>query len=174
MRDVGRYLFLLFTVVPLAEVYLLVWVGEHIGAYPTIGLVLLTGAVGAFLAKREGLRVLHNYQRTLAEGRVPAEGLLSAVLVLAGGILLIAPGLITDAVGLLLLLPPTRRAAAGVLRRRLQRMLRSGAARVTTFGFGARPASYPPRGGDGPTRPPRPGARKREDISDAEIVDRGE
>jgi len=133
--------------------------------------VLVTGAVGATLAKREGLRVLRDYQRTLAEGRLPPEGLLGAVLVLAGGVLLVAPGLITDVVGLLLLVPPTRRLVVRWLRRRLDRALKSGSVRVSTFGFGVggqRPV--PPEHREGEGTPPHFKPRER-DISDAEVVE---
>ncbi|HEY3451531.1 MAG TPA: FxsA family protein [Myxococcales bacterium] len=171
----GKLLLLLFTVLPPLEIYLLISVGRRLGPLPTVGLVLLSGVLGAFLAKREGLRVLRDYQRTLAEGRVPAEGLLGAVLALAGGLLLIAPGLITDVIGLLLLLPPSRRLAVRVLRRRLERAHQSGAVHVTTFGFAGRGArSAAPRDRrdlDGLPRPRSGPTRATADISDAEIVD---
>lgn len=121
-------LFLLFTLVPLLELYLLLRLGDVMGFWPTVGLVITTGIVGAALAKREGLRVLRTWQTTLAQGRMPEEGLLSAVLVLVGGVLLVAPGVLTDVAGILLLVPPTRKIVATQVRKRLE---------VRTFGFGA-------------------------------------
>lgn len=102
-------LFFTFTAVTLLELYLLVWTGRFIGFWPTLGLVLTTGLVGASLAKREGLKVLREWQAALAEMRVPEEGLTGALLVLVAGIFLMTPGLLTDVTGLLLLVPPFRR-----------------------------------------------------------------
>jgi UPF0716 protein FxsA len=108
---------LLFTLVPLAELYLLLEIGELMGAGPTIALVLITGMLGAALARREGARVLRSWQESMARMQMPEEGVLSGVLVLVGGVLLVTPGVITDAVGLSLLFPPTRRLFAKVVKR---------------------------------------------------------
>lgn len=142
----GKLFLLLFTVVPLVELYLLLTLAKVMGFWSTVALVLVTGVCGAALAKREGLRVLRTYQQTLMQGRVPEEGILGAVLVLVGGVLLLTPGVLTDVTGLLLLIPPTRRYVAGMVKRRLERSVRNGTVRVTTFGvggfgpFGAPPA----------------------------------
>lgn len=114
-------LFLLFTLVPLVELFLLLRIGEHVGFWPTVGLVLATGATGAILAKREGLRVLREYQAALAQLRMPEEGLTSALLVLVGGAMMIAPGVLTDLAGILLMVPPIRRAVARWLERYVER-----------------------------------------------------
>lgn len=143
-EGVGKLL-LLFTIVPLVELYLLVWVGRVIGFWATIGLVLLTGAVGAALARAEGLRVIHSWQQSLRQGRTPEEGVLGGVLVFAGGILLITPGILTDAVGLLLLLQPTRRGAVSALRKYIERRVSEGDVRVFTFDVGPRPSAPPSR-----------------------------
>jgi UPF0716 protein FxsA len=105
-------LFLLFTIIPFIELFLLMQVGDVVGFWPTVGMILLTGFVGAWLAKREGLRVLREYQQALAEMRMPEEGLTSALLVLVGGALMIAPGVLTDVTGILLMIPPVRRFVA--------------------------------------------------------------
>lgn len=146
LPGMGR-LFLLFTAVPLLELWLLIQVGQRIGPTPTIALVLLTGIVGAWLAKAEGFRVVRQWQRAIAEGRLPEDGILSGLLVLAGGLLLITPGVLTDVVGLALLVPPIRRRAAGWLRGWALGKVRTGQIRVTTFG--GRPGG-PPHG----DRPP--------------------
>lgn len=143
---VGRLLLVLFTVVPLVELYLLIWLGGVMGLWPTVAIVLLTGVVGATLAKLEGLRVLGQWQSALAEGRVPEAGVLDGLLVLVGGIFLVTPGVLTDVVGLTLLVPPTRRAVAGYLRRRVEAGIRKGSVHVHVSGFG----TAPPFGGFDP------------------------
>jgi UPF0716 protein FxsA len=116
-------LFLLFTLVPLVELWLLLRLGRILGPGPTVALVLVTGLVGAFLARREGGRVLRRWREDLAMGRLPEEGLASGLLVLIGGVLLVTPGVLTDLVGLLLLVPGTRRLAALYLRAHVARRL---------------------------------------------------
>jgi UPF0716 protein FxsA len=130
---VGK-LFLLFTAVPLVDLWVLLQIGRALGFWSTVALVVATGLVGAWLAKAEGLRVLRDWQRALAEGRLPDEGVLSGALVLAGGILLVTPGVLTDALGLLLLVPPTRRVAAAGLRRWLRRQIDAGRIHVVSRG----------------------------------------
>ena len=102
------YLFLLFTVGPLIELALLVYLGTHVGPLETIGLVLFTGFVGAALARWQGVKALLRVQRRLGRGQVPADELFDGVLILVAGLLLITPGLITDLVGFSLLIPPIR------------------------------------------------------------------
>lgn len=116
-------LLLLFTVVPVVELYLLITIGQNVGAGPTIALVLGTGLLGAWLARREGSRVLRSWQASLARGEMPKEGVISSVLVLMGGVLLVTPGVITDVTGLVLLLPWTRRLVANAIRKRLEQRL---------------------------------------------------
>lgn len=103
----GRLL-ILFTVVPLLELYLLIEVGSRLGAGFTVVLIALTGGVGALLARMQGFRVLGQIRERLAQDRLPADELLSGGLVLAGGLLLVTPGILTDVVGLTLLLPFVR------------------------------------------------------------------
>ena len=110
-------LFLLFTVVPAVELYLLIQLGGALGAGPTIAIVLTTGLLGASLAKREGGRVFGEWQASLQRGELPKEGLVSSLLVLVGGVLLVTPGVLTDVFGITMLIPPIRRAFAGVLNR---------------------------------------------------------
>ena len=112
---------MLFTLVPLAELYLLIRVGEFLGAGPTIAIVLVTGLLGATLARREGARVFRSWQESMANMQMPKDGVLSGVLVLVGGVLLVTPGVITDVLGLSLLFPPTRRFFAKHLKRYVER-----------------------------------------------------
>jgi UPF0716 protein FxsA len=136
-----RSLLLLFVVVPLVELYLLVGLSSAIGFWQTVAITLVTGLTGGALAKREGLRVFREWNRALAELRPPAEGVLDGVLVFVGGALLITPGVITDAVGILCLLPPSRRMLSAAIRARLDaRIVRLS----PTAGY-REPPSRPPR-----------------------------
>jgi UPF0716 protein FxsA len=119
-------LFVLFVAVPLVELAVLIQIGAWLGVWPTVGLVLLTGLVGASLARSQGGRVLRAIRAEVAVGRVPAQHLLDGLLILIGGILLLTPGLLTDIAGTLLMLPPTRARLRAALRRRLEDMIRSG------------------------------------------------
>lgn len=121
------YLFLLFTVLPIVEIWLLLLIGDLIGFWPTVGLTLLSAAAGGYLTKREGLRVLSQWRRAMGELRAPEDGLVSGILVLVGGVLLVTPGVVTDALGLALLFPPTRRLIAPWVSRWAQRRIASAA-----------------------------------------------
>ncbi len=129
-------LFLLFTIVPFIELFLLLQVGDLMGFWPTVAMILVTGVVGAWLAKREGLRVLREYQSALAEMRMPEEGLTSALLVLVGGALMIAPGVLTDVTGILLMIPPIRRVVAGWVEAYVKKNFLGGEAGAGKSGFG--------------------------------------
>ncbi len=113
-------LLLLFTVVPLLELALLIEVGTRIGALRTILIVVATGFLGALMARSQGFSVWRKLRESVEGGRSPAGGLVEGVLVLAGGLLLITPGLITDALGFILLIPPSRRAVRNYLMRKLE------------------------------------------------------
>ena len=102
-------LLLLFIVVPLVELALLLYLATLIPWWYTLLLVLVTGIVGATLARRQGAKAWARIGEQLAAGRLPGAELVDAVLILIAGVVLITPGVITDAIGLLLLLPPTRR-----------------------------------------------------------------
>ncbi len=119
-------LFLLFTIVPLAELYLLIKIGSYMGAFNTILLILITGILGALLARLEGLRTLRQITLSLNQGIVPAEELVDSVLIFVAGIVLVTPGVLTDVMGLLLLLPYTRTIFKRWLRKRFDRMVSSG------------------------------------------------
>ena len=101
-------LFLLFALVPVAEIYVLVTVGGVIGVFPTIALVLLTALAGAHLARMQGLSTMVRIRENLDQGFMPAEELLDAVLIFLAGMALLTPGFLTDLCGLLILLPATR------------------------------------------------------------------
>jgi UPF0716 protein FxsA len=109
---------LVFVVVPLVELYVIVQVGEAIGVWNTIGVLLLVSFVGAWLTKHEGFYVLQRVRERLARGEVPGNEMIDGLLILLGGLLLLLPGFVTDAAGLVLLFPPTRALARAYLRRR--------------------------------------------------------
>jgi UPF0716 protein FxsA len=141
--------FLLALILPFVELYLLVAIGREVGFLPTLSVVLLTGLVGSWLARREGSRVMRRWRDALAMRQVPEEGLFSGALVMLGGLLLLVPGFLTDVVGLSLLLPPVRRFVTARLRRAVERRMRDGSFQVTTIGGMGFPGPFPgePRGG---------------------------
>jgi UPF0716 protein FxsA len=116
-------LVLLFIVVPLAELYVIIQVGQAIGALPTIGLLLLDSLLGAWLLRAQSRAVWRRFRVALAGGRPPARETIDGALVIAGGALMLAPGFITDIFGALLLLPPSRAVARrGILRNARSRL----------------------------------------------------
>ena len=123
-------LFLLFTITPLVELYLLIRLGTYLGVLDAIAIVITTGIVGGLLAKSQGLAVLNRIRMELNEGRLPAESLFDGVLILVAGILLITPGLLTDGLGLCLLVPWTRQALKVRLMQRLQEQFTQGEIRI--------------------------------------------
>ncbi len=130
-----RWLLLLFIVVPLVELYLLLWIGSFIGFWPTVAIVLSTGLLGSALAKREGLKVWRAWRRSLETLTPPEQGVIDGVLVLIGGALLITPGVLTDMIGLLLLLPKPRALVAARVRRAIDRRIAAGQLHVMQNGF---------------------------------------
>ncbi|MFH1469377.1 MAG: FxsA family protein [Pseudomonadota bacterium] len=101
-------LLLAFTIIPAVELTLLILVGQHLGVIPTVGIIVLTGLVGAAMAKREGLAVLRQLKQDLGRGLPPASRLVEGAMVLAGGLLLITPGVLTDLAGMALIFPWSR------------------------------------------------------------------
>ena len=102
-------IFPIFVVVTLAEIYVLVSVGDAIGAWSTILLVIITALIGSTLLKQQGWSIMAKAQQSIAEGRTPALEMLEGVVILVSGVLLLTPGFITDGLGLLGLMPWSRR-----------------------------------------------------------------
>lgn len=125
-------LFLLFTVLPLLELFVLLQIGDRIGGVPTVAMVLFSGVLGAALARAEGLRVARAFQQSVNTGQVPADSVINGALVLLGCALLISPGVLTDLLGIVLLLPPSRRIALRIVAARVRRALERGALRVVS------------------------------------------
>ena len=106
-------------VVPTAELAIIIWVGQQIGGWPTLALLLVESALGAWLVKREGARTWRALASALNSGRMPSRQLSDAALVLVGGTLLLTPGFLTDLVGFFFILPITRPLARGVLEKKV-------------------------------------------------------
>ncbi|MEM0963055.1 MAG: FxsA family protein, partial [Bacteroidota bacterium] len=116
----GRLL-LLFLVVPLVDLSLLVTIGGEIGLWPTVGIVVLTAVAGSWLARREGLAAWNRVQQRLGTGGVPGPELIDGLIILLSGTLLLTPGFLTDVVGFLGLLPPSRALIRRWMRGRFER-----------------------------------------------------
>ena len=131
-------LFLLFVGVPLVELWLLLQVGERVGAMPTIALVIGTGVLGANLARREGMRTIEKINATMAQGQMPHEALLDGLAIFLGGTLLLTPGILTDILGFSLLIPFTRPLLLSGVASWMKKKMQSGQASVTFYqsGFG--------------------------------------
>ena len=119
-------LFVAFVVVPLVEIYTLIQVGQVIGAWWTVLLLVLDSVVGAWLVRREGGRAWRALTTALQTGRMPTQELADAGLVLVGGTLMLTPGFVTDALGILLILPLTRPLARRLLAQVVARRLVGG------------------------------------------------
>ncbi|MFQ6673993.1 MAG: FxsA family protein [Fidelibacterota bacterium] len=126
-------LLLIFIGLPFVEMMILIKLGQTIGFWPTMLLVIATGVVGAALAKTQGLRTWYQIQRELEMGKLPAGKLVDGLLILVGGIVLLTPGLLTDLLGFILLIPTTRNVFKQWLQGKLAEMAREGETRITTI-----------------------------------------
>ena len=117
-------LLLLFTLVPLIELALLVKLGQMTSVAMTIGIVILTGIIGAYLARREGIKAWRRLEKSIREGVSPADELIDALLILIAGAVLITPGLLTDLFGFGLLISPMRRWVRNKLSRHFHNRIR--------------------------------------------------
>jgi UPF0716 protein FxsA len=124
-------LVLLFIVVPLVELFLLIELGRRIGVAATLALIVFTGVLGAWLARRQGLAVLARVREELGAGKLPTAAALDGVLILIAGAVLMTPGVLTDAFGFFCLTPPGRRAIRHLLERWLDRATGSDHMRMT-------------------------------------------
>jgi UPF0716 protein FxsA len=174
---VGPLLVVIFLFVPVVEIYVIIQVGQLIGPLPTLALLIIESLLGAWLLKREGRAAWASLQQAVAAGRMPAQELVDAGLVLVGGSLLLAPGFVTDVVGFFFILAPTRPLA----RRLLLWLLARRAARLAGRArWSAGPAAAGPRSSGRP-RPAQRGPARRpapprvipgELVSDVEGVDK--
>jgi UPF0716 protein FxsA len=140
-------LVLLFIVLPIAELYVIIQVGQEIGVWWTLALLIADSFVGAALARSQGRAAWRAFNLALAEGRVPARETFDGAMIILGGALLLTPGFITDVFGILLLLPPTRAMLRGLVTRLLRGRVAVGW-RAAGYGYeryrGRRPTQAPP------------------------------
>ena len=154
---------LLFIVLPVVEIYVLIQIGEVIGVWWTVLLLIADGLLGSWLMKREGTRALRALQQALDARRMPARELADGALILVGGTLLLTPGFVTDIAGLICVLPFTRPLVRGVVVRFLTRKFLAGAGAPMSGGGIFDPA------GPGPTRTrQRPGP---DGVVQGEVID---
>jgi UPF0716 protein FxsA len=132
-------LVILFVIVPIAELAIIIQVGQAIGVWWTIALLVADSLLGSMLMRSQGRLAWRRFNQVTASGRVPAREVLDGVLVIFGGALLLTPGFISDVLGLLLLLPPTRALARRVLVRRF------AARMVASVSSSMRGGPMPPR-----------------------------
>jgi UPF0716 protein FxsA len=144
----GRLL-LLFLLTPAIELGLLIQVDKLIGFGPTIGLIVATGIAGSYLARREGLNTWRRLNERLNAGDLPGKELIDGVIILLAGALLVTPGVLTDVVGFMGLLPPTRALIRKLVMRRFRRKMEEGSLQVQMgfFGGAAPGPNGPPPGG---------------------------
>ncbi|MCZ6625120.1 MAG: FxsA family protein [Deltaproteobacteria bacterium] len=127
-------LLLLFTIVPLIELYFLIKIGSAIGALNTIVLILGTAILGSILVRWQGLKTMQQIMSQLSQNKIPAEEMVDAVLIFVGGVMLITPGILTDFLALFLVFPYTRTLFKRWLRRKFDRMVASGNVRLNFRG----------------------------------------
>jgi UPF0716 protein FxsA len=132
---------ILFIVVPIAELYVIIQVGEAIGVWPTLALLLADALLGSFLLKHQGRGAWRRFNEALAQRRFPGKEVVDGLLIVVGGTLLLAPGFLTDIVGLFLLIPPTRAIVRSLLRR-----FTIGRFVVVGMPGSGNPGTAPPRG----------------------------
>ena len=169
---------LAFVVVPLVEIWTIIQVGQVIGAWWTLGLLVLSGVVGSWLVKREGARTFRAFRDALSAGRLPHRELADGILILVGGTLMLTPGFFSDVVGIVMILPFTRpigrSVLAGAISRRLLARTGPGGAGHGGPGFGTGFGTGPGTGhgsgapGQAPRTRRRPGPG---DVVQGEVVD---
>lgn len=139
-------LLLAFIIVPIIEIYLIIQVGSAIGGWETIALLIADSMVGAWLVRREGFSIIAKVNQALTNGKAPTDPLIDGLLVLIAGALMLTPGFLTDGVGFLLLLPPTRALLRNYLKHRFKDRIDVGGGAMKGFGFtpggGARGATW--------------------------------
>ncbi|MEV0789931.1 FxsA family protein [Kribbella sp. NPDC050459] len=143
-------------VVPIVEIYVIIQVGQAIGGWPTVALLIAESALGAWLVKREGRRAWNALQTSLETGKLPGRELTNGALVLIGGTLLLTPGFVTDIFGFFFVLPFTRPLARRLVTRFVSR-------RATTL----TPPAFTPFMPGNPTQPRPPSG----DVIQGEVID---
>jgi UPF0716 protein FxsA len=170
------FLVLIFILVPIAELYVIIKVGEAIGLVPTLILLVADAVLGSMLWRQQGRAAWVRFNRALAENRLPHKEVFDGVLIIFGGALLITPGFLTDILGLILLIPPTRAIVRSIASRTVRRRIAlGGGATMWTVGGRSRrpPRRGPAPGGPGPRPGPPPGDPGRAGPAPGPIPDEG-
>ena len=126
-------LFLAFTLIPVAEIYVLIKIGGHIGAFNTVLMVILTAFAGAYLAQLQGMQTMLRIRASLQQGLMPKDEMVDAVIIFVAGIVLLTPGFITDLTGLLLLLPVTRQRFKRFLKYKLDQYVKNQEIHISRY-----------------------------------------
>ncbi|WP_203328894.1 FxsA family protein [Candidatus Laterigemmans baculatus] len=160
-------LLLAFILIPLVELFLLIWIAEQTSLLATIALVIVTGVIGSFLARRQGVQAWQRFRRATAEGRLPGREIQDGVMIGAAALLLLTPGILSDGVGFLLLVPAVRASIRAAVMRRIASGVRVQLTRgpLGSATFGDRPD--PPRGDSRSASAARPGHAGRSETIDA-------
>ncbi len=124
------YFFAIFLILPTLELYLLIKIGSIIGAFKTVVIIIGTGFLGAYLAKKEGLAILRNIKKCLERGEMPAYHLIEGLLVLIAGVMLLTPGFLTDIFGFLMLFPGSRQIFIKMMINYLNRKIEKGDVKI--------------------------------------------
>ena len=114
-----QLLFLLFIVIPIIEIAVLIQVGELLGLWPTIAIVIGSAWLGAKYVRQQGLATMQSVQAKMAQGQMPSSEIVTGLMLLVAGVLLVTPGFVTDILGLSLLIPSVRQAIAAVVQNRI-------------------------------------------------------
>jgi UPF0716 protein FxsA len=135
-------LLLLFIALPALELLLLIELGARIGSLETIAVIVLTGIVGATMARNQGLRVLAHVQQQVAAGKMPADALVDGIMILVASALLVTPGILTDLFGFACLVPGFRSLVKTEVVKRFERAIAENRIHVHQGGFGQGPMNY--------------------------------
>lgn len=149
-----RFLFLLFIIIPIIEITLLIQVGQIIGAWYTVGLVLLSAFIGVNMLRQQGLATLSRAQLRLDRQEVPGQEMVEGIMLAVGGVLLVTPGFVTDVMGFCCLIPPIRQGLVKLLMSRFT-VIAASQSSFTGGPFG-----------------PRQGPGTSGDVFEGEVVDR--
>ena len=160
-------LFLLLTIVPFLEIYFLLTLGKSIGAGNTFTIIIVTGLIGAYVLKLQGARVMQEAQQKMQSNQIPAEALTKGLFTLLGGVLLLTPGFLTDALGFSLVLPPTQKLWRIFFGNKVKQGVASGKIHVYTPGGGRNPGQQAP----GPKFDPFAQTRTNQPADDSNVID---
>ncbi len=119
-----KWLLVLFILIPALEVTVLIGSSHVIGVWPTFAMIIVTAALGAYLAKRQGFRVLREIRLRVGRGEMPGDAVLDGIFILIGGVLLLVPGYVTDVIGFVFVMPVTRKIWKPIVMRWLEWKLR--------------------------------------------------